>query len=579
MSGELKITIGQYSDKGRKAINQDFHGVLIPNEPALSSKGIALALADGISSSQVSQIASAAAVRGFLEDYYCTSDAWSVKTSAQRVLTAINSWLHAQNQQSLHRYDRDRGYVCTLSAMVIKSATAHLFHVGDARIYRVLDHSLEQLTADHRVQMSSEQNYLSRALGIDTHLEIDYLACQIAAGDLFVLATDGVYEYVDERFMASTISACVDDFDTAAKHIATRAYELGSEDNLTIQIVRIDAVPSGNVGEIYHRLSQLPLPPPLSARMDFDGYKILRELHSSFRSHLYVARRIAPDDENQAVVVIKIPSIDLRDDPAYLESFMMEEWVARRIDNAHVMKAAPQLQRRAHLYTVVEYIEGQTLAQWLIDHPRPALETVRGIIEQIGKGLRAFHRAEMLHQDLRPDNVMIDSGGTVKIIDFGSTQVAGVAETALSQQHFSLRGAIQYAAPEYFLGESGTTRSDIFSLGVIAYQMLTGKLPYGADVAKCNTRAAQAKLVYDSVLGMRRDIPPWVDEVLKKALHPNPLKRYEEVSEFIYDLRHPRQEFLNRTRPPLIERNPLLLWKLISIVLLIIVVVLIGTRR
>src|SRR5665647_775744 len=158
MPRELQISVGQHSDKGRKQTNQDFHGALIPTEPLLSLKGIAVVLADGISSSSVSQVASESAVKSFLTDYYCTSDSWSVKTSAQRVLAATNSWLHAQTRRSQYSYDRDKGYVCTLSAMVIKSTTAHIFHVGDSRIYRLSGNALEQLTDDHRVIISSEQN-------------------------------------------------------------------------------------------------------------------------------------------------------------------------------------------------------------------------------------------------------------------------------------------------------------------------------------------------------------------------------------------------------------------------------------
>src|SRR5258705_887640 len=164
MPRELKISVGQHSDKGRKEINQDFHGVLIPKEPLLSLKGIAIVLADGISSSKVGSVASESAVKGLLTDYYCTSEAWSVKTSAQRVIAATNSWLHAQTRRSQNPYDKDKGYVCTLSAMVIKAAAAHLFHVGDSRIYRVAGDGLEQLTEDHRIHVSSEQSYLGRAL-------------------------------------------------------------------------------------------------------------------------------------------------------------------------------------------------------------------------------------------------------------------------------------------------------------------------------------------------------------------------------------------------------------------------------
>src|SRR6187549_1145000 len=151
MPRELKISVGQYSDKGRKETNQDFHGVLIPKEPLLSLKGIAIVLADGISSSNVSQIAAESAVKSFLTDYYCTSESWSIKTSAQRVIAATNSWLHAQTRRSQYSYDKDKGYVCTLSAIVIKATTAHLFHIGDSRIWRVGGQALEQLTQDHRV--------------------------------------------------------------------------------------------------------------------------------------------------------------------------------------------------------------------------------------------------------------------------------------------------------------------------------------------------------------------------------------------------------------------------------------------
>src|SRR5215203_2876107 len=205
MPRELKISVGQLSDKGRKETNQDFHGVLIPGEPLLSLKGIAIVLADGISSSNVSQVASESAVKSFLTDYYCTSESWSVKTSAQRVLAATNSWLHAQTRRSQYSYDKDKGYVCTLSAIVIKSATAHIFHVGDSRIYRVSGNALEQLTNDHRVVISSQQSYLGRALGANSQIDIDYREVPLEKGDVLVMATDGVYEHVGNAFVIKAI--------------------------------------------------------------------------------------------------------------------------------------------------------------------------------------------------------------------------------------------------------------------------------------------------------------------------------------------------------------------------------------
>lgn len=566
----LKISLGQHSDKGRKPSNQDFHGAFMPPEPQLSAKGIAIVLADGISTSKVSRIAAEAAVKGFLEDYYCTSFAWSVKTAAYRVLTAINSWLHSQTQQSQFRNDMDRGYVCTLSAIVLKSATAHLFHVGDTRVYRLHAGALEQLTKDHRVWVSQDKSYLSRALGVDSQLDIDYHALRVEVADVFMLATDGVYESVPAERITTTIEQHAHDLEAAARAIVSLAYELGSDDNLTVQLVRIDELPQQDAREIQQQFAELPFAPPLEARMELDGYKIVRELHSSPRSHLH----LAIDPDTSAAVVIKTPSVDLRGDARYLERFSMEEWIAQRIDSPHVLKPCPPTRKRNFLYVVAEYIEGQTLAQWMIDHPQPSLEVVREIAEQIAKGLQAFHRLEMLHQDVRPQNIMIDRSGTVKIIDFGSTRVAGIAESGAVFERSELLGTAQYSAPEYFLGEPGTARSDVFSLGVIVYQMLSGRLPYGAEVAKCRTSRAQRRLQYRSVLADDRAIPAWIDEVLKKATHIDPSKRYDEVAELVHDLRHPNDASVRRGRPPLLERNPLVFWKSVSFLLLVAVIAL-----
>ena len=573
MGHHLRISVGQYSDKGRKEQNQDFHGVVVPCELQLGAKGVAIALADGISSSQVSQEAAQSAVTGFLEDYYCTADAWSVKKSGEHVLTATNSWLHSQTQQGQHRYDRERGYVCTFSGLIIKSTTAHLFHVGDARIYRLRGEQFEQLTEDHRVWVSSNQSYLARALGMDRKVEIDYLALQVEAGDLFMLATDGVYEHVDAEFVHSAIARSPD-LDTAARAIAEEALERGSGDNLTAQLVRVDELPDPEANEVYRQLSDLPCPPMLEARAVFDGYQIVRVIKSGSRSHIY----LAVDQQSGERVVIKAPSVDMQASPAALERFLLEEWIARRINSPHVLKPCSQTRQRNYIYVVTEYVEGQTLSQWLIDNPKPDLPTVRGILEQIAKGLQAFHRLEMVYQDLKPDNVMIDSVGTVKIIDFGATRVAGLEEVDTPIEQINLLGAALYAAPEYFLGERGTQRSDLYSLGVIAYQMLSGRFPYGTDVPKSRTKAAQKKLAYKSVLSEEREIPAWVDDAIAKAVHPDPFQRYEEISEFIFDLHHPNQSFLNKTRPPLIDRHPVAFWKGVSFVLAVLLVISLLTR-
>ncbi|GGY67264.1 bifunctional protein-serine/threonine kinase/phosphatase [Marinobacter zhanjiangensis] len=565
MAGYLRVSVGQHSDAGAKPSNQDFHGVRIPGSAELESKGVAMALADGISSSDVGHIASETAVKSFLQDYYCTSAAWSVKKSADRVINATNAWLTSHTNNSWARYDKDRGYVCTFTGLVIKSTRAHFFHIGDSRAYQVHGRTLEQLTRDHRHWISPEKSYLGRALGVNDLVEIDYHTQAVDAEDTFVLVTDGIYEALSPTDIAAAIADNPEDLDEAARTIVKAAYDQGSDDNLTVQILRVDQIPQPKLHELQQHATELPFPPTLGARSLIDGFEIVRELHMSSRSYVY----LAVDTATGRPVVLKVPAIDVREDPVALEQFLAEEWVARRVDSPYVLQPYERSHSQNYLYVVTEYIEGQTLTQWMRDNPGADFNKVRALVEQIGKALRAFHRQDMIHQDVRPANVMVDSVGTAKLIDFGAVQVAGLSEGRGSDNE-PILGTQQYSAPEYFMGEGGSVRSDVFSLGVITYQMLTGRLPYGPEAAQVRSRAGLNRLKYEPVYHYNRSCPAWIDGALRKALHPHPDRRYAEVSEFIHDLYHPRREFVNAVRPPLIERNPEALWKGVSLVLAIL---------
>lgn len=574
MSASLRLTLGQHSQAGHKPLNQDFHGAVLPAEPHLSTKGVVVALADGISSSAVSHIASAAAVRGFLDDYYGTSEAWTVRRAAQRVLSAINSWLHAQTQRSDARFDKDRGYVCTFSALILKGRMAHLVHVGDTRVYRVHLHALEQLSDDHRVRVSETDTYLGRALGTAATLEIDHRSWSLEAGELYLLATDGAYEYLDADTVNAVCIESPDNLDLAAQRLTEVALQRGSRDNLTVQLVRIDALPDAEVGQHLTQRDGLRLPPPLKAGDEFEGYHIVREVHASSRSHVFQAL----DLHTRQTVVLKTPSVDLREQPDYLDRLLLEEWIAHRLDSPHVVKALPPPRPRAHLFVALEHIDGQTLAQWMVDHPEPSLHAVREVIAQAAKGLQAFHRKEMLHQDLRPENLMIDRLGTVKIIDLGAAHVAGLSEVAGDAQARALMGTLQYTAPEYFVGGQGSPSSELFSLAVLTYQMLTGHLPYGLQVTRLRSLADLGKLRYTSVRSRRPDLPLWLDAVLQRALHPQPHRRQEAITEFVQDLRAPGARY-RRDRPPaMIERNPVLFWQTLTIILAGAVLILLALR-
>ncbi|WAK00513.1 bifunctional protein-serine/threonine kinase/phosphatase [Methylobacter sp. YRD-M1] len=562
-SAKLRISLGHASDKGIKADNEDFFGALVPEEPQLTYKGIAVAIADGMSSSDAGKQASHCCVVGFLEDYYSTPDSWSVIHAGQKILSATNSWLYSQGQA---RYASARGLVSTLSICVFKSTTAHVFHIGDSRLYRLRKGNLEQITRDHRVWVSQEKSYLNRAMGIEPRLDVDYQALPLEKGDLFLMTTDGVHDFINEKALKRLLQESTDLTLTAEK-IVSMAAGNKSDDNLTCQLVRIEELPPAKEDEILRRHANLPFPPPLKPGMVLDGYRIEEELHASKRTQIYRAF----DMKTGTRVVLKTPSILYDDDTHYIEHFLHEEWVGKRIHNDHVLKTIGSDREKSGIYYVTECLEGPTLRQWMDANPKADIKETRKILEQIAKGLRAFHRMEMLHQDLKPENIMFDKNGTVKIIDFGSVKIAGIEEMTPLEHigHTAVLGTLNYTAPEYHLGLRGSIKSDLYSLGVIAYEMLNGALPFGPDMPERPDQSSLTKLKYVPSIYHNIMVPAWIDGALKKATAINPQLRYDDLSEFLFDLSLPNPKFLRPDeRLPLMQRNPTGFWKGLSALLL-----------
>ena len=533
----LAISLGQYSAAGRKEENQDFHGALVPEGPDLASKGIACAIADGISTSLRGAEAAEIAVKSFLTDYYCTSDGWSARRAGETVISASNSWMHAQNTRirPLEEGDRERsGLICTFSGLILKSRSAHILHVGDSRIARLSGQSLEPLTTDHQVSIGGGQTYLGRALGADATVEIEYRQTALEVGDIFVLTTDGVHEFIDGCDIDAALKSAPD-VNAAARTLAELALERGSDDNVTIQLVRIDSLPLGEVDDLLGSQGLPPLATAPAEGAQIDGYRLIEPLHAGSRSSVWRARHREDDRD----VALKLPATE-RQDAEALSQLMLEEWVMRRLSHPALLSAAPQHGPRTAAYCVAELVEGRTLSQVLQqDGPLPLAE-VRRIVSRISAGIEAMHRREMLHRDLRPHNVMLGDDGRVTIIDFGSTLVAGLEEVApRPYEDAAFAGTMQFGAPELFLGRPASAASDTFSLGTIAYTLLTGKLPYGTRVSAARTPAQQRRLRYSPAAGHVPDIPGWVDAALAKATAINPRRRYASPAEFVQDLANP----------------------------------------
>ena len=562
MPSKLQINSSHYSIAGIKPQNEDSCGIVVPDLPLLTTKGIAAVVADGMSGSDDGKQASEGCVKSFLSDYLSTPETWSVKNSGQKILSALNRWLHGQGQR---QYQSNKGMVTTLSALVFKSNTAYIFHVGDTRIYRLRGNDLEQLTNDHRFVVSEEKSYLSRALGIELRVDIDYKTLAIEIGDTFIQLTDGVYEFVTDGVIKETLLKSKN-IKLAAEEIVKTAEKNKSDDNLTCQIIQITDLPGESESEFYEKLTELPFPPPLEPGLILDGYKVIRHLFSNKRTEVYLVQDI---DSNENIVM-KAPSVNYQDDPEYINQFLHEEWAGKRINNPHVLKVLDIKRKRTALYYITEYIEGCSLRQWIDDNPRPSLSLVRNFSKQIERGLRAFHRLEMIHQDLKPENILIDKNETLKIIDFGSAKIAGIEEIYLPIEVNNILGTINYTAPEYHIGTPGSNRSDIFSLGVIIYEMLCGHLPYGENMSVKNIK----RVKYISIKRYNPEIPVWVDKAIEKAVNINPEHRFSILSEFTYALNKPDSSLINNDYVPLLKRDPLRTWQAISLILVVINIIL-----
>jgi len=556
MTNKLIVEAGQCSRAGVKAQNEDCCGIRIPEGMELTHKGIVAITADGVGSSEAGKEASEYCVQGFIADYMSTPQSWRVKTAGDRVIRSLNSWLYSQGQK---RYQSELSLASTLVALVLKSTTAHVFHVGDSRLYRIRKGKITCLTKDHHLVIDRQKAFLARAMGGEHEVNFDYTKHSVEVDDRFLLSTDGVHEFLDDEQLKTL--ALASGVERAAVAIVDAALEAGSNDNVTCQIIHVTQLPNQNEDEYYRQLTELPFPPPLDAGMILDGYRIIKELHASVTIQVYLAE----DLDSGETVVIKTPSVNFEDDPAYIDKFLHEVWVGRRISSPHVFKVHHLKRKRSCMYYVTEFLEGRSLAQWILDNPTPDLDEVRRIVDQIIKGLRAFHRREMVHQDIKPENIMIDKHGSIKIIDFGSTQVAGLQEihTPVEQQH--IEGTANYIAPELFDGYEGTPKSDLFSLAVTVYKMLSGgHYPY----AEQDKTARRKKYDYISVRKYNLNVPIWLDGAIRKAVQPDPEKRYDVMSEFLADLSTPNPALM-RTHAPLLERDPVSFWRGLSFILII----------
>ncbi len=537
ISSQLNATIGSQSLSGIKPVNEDAVSFSIPDSPIeISNKGICCALADGVSTAEAGQQASSTAVTRFIEDYYLSPETWSVAHCGQKILSATNLSLFKKS----HEFSSEqKGYLCTFVGLVLKSQTAHFFHIGDSRVYHFRQSQLKQLTRDHSAFIGEGKSYLTRALGMDNNLHVDYGKVSISAGDQFLLSSDGVHEFVNQDALTQLLNSQLSPQEKA-EQLLQLALDNGSDDNLSCVILEVESIAQESLEDFNTKLTRLPFPPPLEPGMKLDGYIIEKELFASSRSQLY----LATDSETGQQLVIKTPSINFCGDTHYIDRFIQEEWIGKRLNSDKIVKVLHQKRPRSCLYYLMEYVEGTELDKWMEKNPLPTPKVAIDIVKQIAQGLTDFHEKETIHQDLKPANIIINNQQQIKIVDFGSTFVAGTAELFNPIEHEGALGTATYSDPQYLLGRNTGIQGDLYALATIAYEIFTGKLPYGDDVEECRNAFDYDRLRYISASYHNPVIPIWFDRALEKGVQIYPEKRYTTLAEFLADLTQPNPAFL-----------------------------------
>lgn len=565
----LKVDAGFTSIAGIKPINEDRAGVKIPqDEFVLSNKGVALSLADGVSSAEAGKEASHTAVDRFLQEYFQTPDTWSVAHCGEKILSTINLRLYRKSQEFSAQ---GKGFLSTFSSVIIKGQTAHFFHVGDSRVYLYRDGELLQQSSDHITRISEKHSYLSRAIGMDNQLHLDYGKITLQEDDMILISSDGVHDFLTEQHICKTLSSktsCQD----ISEQLVDQALLNESDDNISAVVARIEQLPKQSLYDHAARLTRLPFPPELEPGMKIDGFEVIKEVFASSRSQLYLVKDLHTGEQ----YAMKTPSHNYLEDLAYIDRFIQEEWIGSRIDHPNVVKVIRQNSTRNFLYYLMEYVEGIGLDQWIEKNSPASPRRSIHILKQIALGLEQFHNNETLHQDLKPANILVrncpekfEEGQTLTeqavILDFGSVHVAGLAEIYRhSDSDNEALGTAAYSDPIYLSGRNPGIQGDIYALATISYEMFCQQLPYGDKINNCRSHHDYDQLRFINADKHNPVIPAWFNGALKKGCDFDLQLRYQTIADFMKDITQPNPEFLKED--PVISKNSnsLLFWKLIS---------------
>ena len=543
-----RATVGFASETGPRPRNEDYVGTLFgPELPAPRSEVVA-AIADGMGGAKGGRVAAEIAVRGFLDGFCDLPETMEVRRASATIINALNSWIYGQG-----RHDPQlAGMGCTFTALVLRGRTVHVLHVGDTRAYRLSGGRLTCLTVDHvRERGTGRSNLLTRALGVEAEVRLDYAAQPVALHDRLLLCSDGVHGVLVDESIAEILSERSGPEDTA-RALVRAALDAGSSDNCTALVLDVVRLPHADTADIGTAIMKLPLIPTPQVGDTVDGF-VLKVLISDGR---YSRLLGAVDEIDGGDVALKFPKPQVAAVASHHAAFVREAWVGVRVSSPWVGRiiALPP-GRQSCLYTVMPLYEGELLETRLTRDPLVDLEEGRNIAIKLARAAAALHRAGIIHRDIKPDNVILESGGSLKLIDLGVVRIPGLEDFPPED----VPGTVAYMAPEMFAGEPGNEATDLYALGVTMFRVFTGEYPYGnADAVSPPRRERPTELC-----ALRPDLPAWVQAALERAIAVQPADRFHDVTEFAVEMESgPVRAPPARPRPQtLYERHPVRFWQ------------------
>jgi serine/threonine protein phosphatase PrpC len=551
----VKASAGFASEAGPRERNEDFGGVVFGPELPQPRRDVVAAVADGIGGAKGGRIAAETAVRGFLDGFCDLPETMEVRRAAATVLNSLNRWIYSEG----HRNAESAGMGCTFTALVLRGRIAHVLHVGDSRAYRLRGERLALLTTDHvrEERATGRSNILTRALGVETEVRLDYAAQPVALHDRFVLCSDGVHGYLTPEAIADILRQRSGSEDSA-RELVRAALDAGSTDNCTALVLDVVDLPTAGDADIGAEVMELPLIPVPIDGETVDGF-VLKVLISDGR---YTRLFGAADEVEGGEVALKFPKPQVAAVATYRAAFIREAWVGARVHSPWVgrtIELPPG--RQTCLYTVMPLYQGELLETRLTRRPGLGLEEGRNIAIKLARGVAALHRAGIIHRDIKPDNIILEREGSLKLIDLGVVRVPGMEDFPPDD----IPGTAAYMAPEMFAGEPGNEATDIYALGVTMFRAFTGEYPYGNADATSRGRRDRPKVLAE----LRPDLPAWLQAALARAIAVDPANRFRDIMEFAVEMeegpaRAPHSTVGSRT---FYQRRPLQVWQAISALL------------